>query len=132
MTVGAGAGLTVLNRYRLTGSEAAFGAAIRALAARVEAEGARGVLGYRFFANGPKGAARAVIDYADSAAWVAHHRIAMDWPQMQALHEVAALEEIVFLGAPDPEVWQWLEGSPLRDKVVSGFEPVAGFVREGR
>ena len=121
--------LTVLNSYRLTGSEARFRAAIAALAARVEAEGERGVLSYRFFVDAKAGVARAVIDYDGPAAWIGHHEIAMGWPEMTALHSAARLEECVFLGTVTPEIHAWLAGSGLTARVVDGFTAAGGFLR---
>lgn len=69
--------LTVLNLYRLTGSAGAFTDAVIALAARVEREGERGLLSYRFWVNATEGTARAVIDYATPQAWIGHHDISM-------------------------------------------------------
>ncbi|WP_238365611.1 putative quinol monooxygenase [Mesobacterium pallidum] len=125
-------GLTVLNRYALLGTAEAFRAAITALATRVEAEGHPGVLGYRFFLDPERGEARAVIDYADDAAWLGHHDIAMGWPEMTALHAAARLDEITFLGAVTPAIRAWIDGSTLTARVTAGYAPVAGFLRQGR
>jgi len=121
--------LTVLNLYRLKASAKAFTDAITALAGRVEREGEQGVLSYRFWVNEADGTARAVIDYATSQAWIGHHDIAMGWPEMQALHTVAGLEEVTFLGSLTPEIRTWLVGSSLTAKVRDGFAPAAGFRR---
>jgi hypothetical protein len=121
--------LTVLNLYRLTGAEDRFRAAIAALAARVEAEGERGVLSYRFFVDAQTGMARAIIDYDAPAAWIGHHEIAMGWPEMKALHAAARLEECVFLGTVTPEIRAWLAGSGLAARVVDGLDWAAGFER---
>jgi hypothetical protein len=121
--------LTVLNLYRLTGTQAGFRAAVSALAARVEAEGERGVLSYRFFVDVTAGAARAVVDYDTPAAWIGHHEIAMAWPEMKALHAAARLEECIFLGSVTPEIRAWIAGSGLTARVVDGFAPAAGFRR---
>ena len=80
--------LTVLNLYTLRNGAGPFTAAITALAKRVEAEGERGILSYRFFVHQDGTTARAVIDYATPEAWIGHHDIAMDWPEMRALHGV--------------------------------------------
>ncbi len=119
--------LTILNHYRLTESPEAFTAAIAALATRVEAEGERGVLSYRFFVSAET--ARAVVDYATPEAWIGHHEIAMAWPEMQALHRVARLSEVVFLGPMTEEIRAWLAASGLQARVESGFVAAAGFHR---
>jgi hypothetical protein len=121
--------LTVLNRYSLKGSAAAFTEAIRALAGRVEREGERGLLSYRFWVNEAQGTARAVIDYATPKAWIGHHDISMSWPKMKALHAVAALEDVTFLGPLTPEIRAWLAGSSLTAKLHDGFAHAAGFRR---
>ncbi len=121
--------LTILNRYRLVDTPEAFLAAIGRLARRVETEGHPGVLGYRFFASGAEGAARAVVDYSGPDAWIGHHDLAMGWPEMRALHQVARLEEIVFLGLLTPEIRTWIDGSQLTARIVEGYEFAAGFRR---
>jgi len=121
--------LTVLNLYRLKGSAVAFTDAITALASRVEREGERGLLSYRFWVNEADGTARAVIDYATPRAWIGHHDISMSWPEMKALHAVAGLEHVTFLGPLTPEIRAWLAGSGLTATVHDGFAPAAGFRR---
>jgi hypothetical protein len=122
-------GLTILNTYILRGSADDFATAITALAARVEAEGERGVLSYRFFVSAELGQARAVIDYATPEAWIGHHDIAMAWPEMQALHGVAALSHVTFLGPMTPEIRAWLDRSGLKAAVETGYVAAAGFRR---
>ena len=121
--------LTVLNRYTLRQSPADFCAAIRALAARVEAEGHAGVLSYRFFVSEGEGQARAMIDYADADAWTGHHDRAMGWPEMAVLHAAATLDEVIFLGTVTTEIKDWLQGSSLRARVSDGYSLAAGFQR---
>jgi hypothetical protein len=121
--------LTILNHYRLTDSDEAFLVAIKALVARVEAEGHSGVMSYRFFLQAGAGACQAVIDYAGPEAWIGHHEIAMAWPEMQALHKVAVLEDVTFLGPYTNEIRDWLSRSSLKATVRSGFEIAAGFRR---
>lgn len=121
--------LTVLNRYTLKQGAAPFTAAITALARRVEAEGDSGVLSYRFFVGQDGTDARAVIDYATPAAWIGHHDIAMVWPEMRALHGVADLSEVTFLGTVTPEITAWIESSGLKARLVTGFTAAAGFRR---
>ncbi len=121
--------LTVLNLYMLRNGAGPFTAAITALAKRVEAEGERGILSYRFFVAEDGTTARAVIDYATPAAWIGHHDIAMGWPEMRALHGVAELAEVTFLGKVTPEITEWINGSGLTADVHGGFAPAAGFSR---
>jgi hypothetical protein len=121
--------LTVLNFYRLKGSAAGFTDATTALAGRVEREGARGLLSYRFWVNEADGTAQAVIDYATPKAWIGHHDISMSWPEMKALHAVAGLEQVTFLGPLTSEIRAWLAGSSLTATVHDGFAPAAGFRR---
>lgn len=123
------AGLTILNTYTLRGSVADFKTAITALAARVEAEGERGVLSYWFFVSADAGLARAVIDYATPKAWIGHHDISMTWPEMKALHGVAALSHVTFLGPITPEIRAWLDRSGLKAQVETGYVASAGFCR---
>jgi hypothetical protein len=120
--------LTVLNHYTLNGSPDNFVVAAQALAARVKSEGHPGVLSYRFFA-GPE-SARAVVDYADAAAWIGHHEIAMGWPEMKALHQAAGLAHSVFLGSLTDEIRAWLAGSGLTVRVEEGYTFTAGFRRD--
>ncbi|MEY4695714.1 MAG: hypothetical protein RIT14_142 [Pseudomonadota bacterium] len=124
-----GAAICVLNHYDLIGPPEAFGTAIAALAARVQAEGHPGLRGYRFYLNADAGRAQAVIDYADAAAWIGHHDQAMPWPEMRALHAVARLAEITFLGPVPPDIEAWLARSGLTARLVRGYRPVAGFQR---
>ncbi len=122
--------LTAFNLYRLTGSADDFRTATRALADRVEAEGHSGVLSYRFFADAQAAIGTAVVDYADTAAWIGHHDIAMGWPEMQAMHRVARLEEVTFLGDVAPEIRDWIAASGLTATLRTGFAVAAGFVRD--
>ena len=121
--------LTVLNLYRLKGSAAAFTDAITALSGRVEREGERGLLSYRFWVNEAEGTARAVIDYATIQAWIGHHDISMPWPEMKALHAIAGLEDVTFLGPLATEIRAWLSGSSLTATIHDGFVFAAGFRR---
>ncbi len=121
--------LTILNHYRLNDTAAHFTAAIAALAARVQRCGEPGVLSYRFFVSGVDPVARAVIDYATPQAWIGHHERSMLWPEMQALHRVATLDEVTFLGPLTDDIQAWLAKSSLTAKVHSGFTLAAGFAR---
>jgi len=122
-------GLTILNTYTLRGSPDEFITAITALAARVEAQGERGVLSYRFFVSAERGLARAVIDYATPMAWIGHHDISMSWPEMKALHGVAVLSHVTFLGPITPEIRAWLDRSGLKAEVETGYVASGGFRR---
>lgn len=122
-------GLTALNVYRLVGPPEDFVAATRALAARVEAEGHPGVLGYRFFVDAGQGVGRAVVDYADADAWIGHHDLCMGWPEMRALHAAARLEQVTFLGPVPEAIRHWLARSTLTATLHQGFLSATGFVR---
>ena len=121
--------LTILNSYVLTGTADAFRQAMIRLAARVETEGHRGILSYRFFVNEAGGCAHAVVDYLNPEAWIGHHEIAMDWPEMIAMHETARLSEVTFLGPLTPEIRAYLEGSRISATTKDGNSFVAGFRR---
>jgi hypothetical protein len=121
--------LTVLNTYSLQGSAAEFTVAITALAARVELAGHPGILSYRFFVKADQRLARAVIDYADPAAWIGHHEIAMLWPEMKALHDVATLRHVAFLGPLTDDIHNWLAQSGLQAEIEAGYVAAAGFAR---
>lgn len=123
------ANLTILNQYSLLTSAQDFACAIRALCARVQAQGHYGVLSYRFYANPETKTARAVIDYESAQAWIGHHDIAMTWPEMRALHAVAKLDEVTFLGDMTPDIENWLAASTLTAVVRSGNSYVTGFQR---
>jgi hypothetical protein len=121
--------LTVLNLYRFEGGADAARAAFAALAARVEREGHPGIRSYRFFVHADQPIARAVIDYAGPSAWLGHHDISMAWPEMRALHGVARLAEVTFLGPFTPEMQAWLDRSGLTARIETGYSFVAGFQR---
>jgi len=122
--------LTALNCYTLNSTDEAFIAATSALAARVEVEGHPGVLSYRFFVNVAEGTGRAVIDYANAAAWIGHHEIAMGWPEMKALHAAATLSEVTFLGEVAQEIRDWLGASALKARIHEGNILAARFSRD--
>ena len=121
--------LTILNTYTLKAPAEAFTLAIRTLAARVEAEGHSGVLSYRFFVNAEEGIGRAVIDYDAPSAWIGHHDISMEWPEMKALHAVATLSDVTFLGQMTDEISAWLARSQIKAKLHTGYAAAAGFCR---
>ncbi|MGR3724296.1 hypothetical protein LGT41_0009025 [Abyssibius alkaniclasticus] len=121
--------LTILNRYNLLAPAAQFDMAVLALVRRVEQEGHRGVLSYRFFANPREATAQAVIEYENPTAWIGHHDTSMDWPEMKALHKVAGLAEVTFLGAFTDEIEAWLNASSLSARLKTGNRFAAGFTR---
>lgn len=121
--------LTVLIEYQLIGSEAAFRTAISKLVARVQTAGHPGVLSYRFFVNPGAASARAVVDYASPDAWIGHHDISMAWPEMTAMHQVARLTCVTFLGPLTTEIENWISGSNLNVQLDSGHDFAAGFQR---
>lgn len=121
--------LTILNRYTLKSSAREFAAAIDALVTRVEAEGDPGILSYRFFVNEGDRTATGIIDYNSPRAWIGHHDIAMDWPEMKALHGVATLAEVTFLGPLTDEIRDWIANSTLTAHIRSGNHFASGFQR---
>ena len=121
--------LTVLNLYTLKTTAADFEAAIRLLVARVQKEGHPGVRSYRFFVNAAHSTGRAVIDYETPEAWIGHHDLAMDWPEMKGLHAVAALSEVTFLGPLTPSILDWIATSSLTARLNQGNVFAAGFHR---
>ncbi len=105
--------LIIVNEYRLLAEASDFVAAITALAARVDREGERGVLSYRFHASSLEPAAAAVVHYRDPAAWIGHHETAMVWPEMAGLHRVAKLARVTALGPVTEAIHAWLARSGL-------------------
>ncbi|PZQ99296.1 MAG: hypothetical protein DI533_00925 [Cereibacter sphaeroides] len=120
--------LTALLTYRLNGAAAEFSAAAGHMAERVRTDGDPGVLTYRFFVD--EGSARAVVDYRDPAAWIAHHDMIMGWPEMAELRRVATLSEITFLGEVSGAMLDWLSRSGLKAEVRHGARLTAGFIRD--
>ena len=51
----------------------------------------------------------------------------MPWPEMTALHTVARLVELTFLGPLTPEIRAWLDGSSLTARINDGNAFAAGF-----
>jgi quinol monooxygenase YgiN len=119
--------LSVVNRYVLRDS-LRFEAAVTALAARVRDEGHPGILSYRFYRPGPD-EGRAVVTYADPAAWVGHHDLVMGWPEMVALRAAADLAEIMLFGPVSPAMQDWLDRMGVSGLVRHQGLPVAGFRR---
>ncbi len=121
--------LTIVSRYELIAPPAAFEIAESSLSERVARDGEPGILSYRFFTNPGAQEAHAVIDYDTPAAWIGHHEIAMSWPEMAALHAVARLAEVTFLGPLTPEIRAWLDASSLTARINDGNAFAAGFLR---
>lgn len=121
--------LTILNHYDLTAPPEIFTEVLEKLVQRVRSEGYPGVLSYRFFTNQADGTAQGIIDYDTPAAWIGHHDIAMDWPEMKALHSVATLSRITFLGPMTTEIRNWIANSRLTACVESGNRFAHGFQR---
>ena len=129
MTVAPDAGITVMNRYRLLSGRQAFLAATSALSQRVEGEGHRGVLDYRFHCLDATDEGWAIVRYRDPEAWVGHHDLAMGWPEMAALRAAAELVEINLFGPISDAMRAWLDRMGLAGKVRHHGEAVAGFRR---
>ena len=123
----ASAEIVVVNRYTLRNAQA-FASAATALAARVRDQGDPGVLSYRFHCS-DQTTAWAVVRYADAAAWIGHHDLAMAWPEMAALRAAADLDEVLLAGEPTAEMQDWIDRLNLRPRLRSLGHPVAGFQR---
>lgn len=121
--------LMVVNHYRLLAGPAAFSAATASLAARVECDGHPGVLDYRFFVQGMADEGRAVVRYANPAAWIGHHDIAMGWPEMAALRAVADLTAFHVHGAVSADMVRWMDQAGLAARLRDWGPAVAGFSR---
>jgi|GEM_PF-1954105 len=127
-----GAGqIAAFNLYGLLAGRDAFLAATGALAARVAAEGHPGILHYRFFAGDDGREGAATVIYADAAAWIGHHEIAMGWPEMRAMHAVARLREITLMGPVTAEITGWLARSGLTATLRLFPAAGGGFRRAG-
>ena len=120
-----GAEVVAVNRYGVQDA-AAFDAATVALGARVQAEGHPGVLSYHFYRQAE---GRAVVRYADPAAWVGHHDLIMGWPEMAALRSAASLEEVLLFGPVTADMLAWIDRMGLGDRVRFMGDPLAGFTR---
>jgi hypothetical protein len=118
--------IVAVNRYMLTGPPVVFGSAAAALTDRVRDQGHPGVISYRFFTAGP--VAFGNVLYADAAAWLGHHAIAMDWPEMAALRAAARLDNVTLLGPVTPPIRAWFDRNGLAAILTTG-QLAAGFVR---
>lgn len=116
-----------ITEYELVDTPEAFVAAISALADRTEREGHGGVLGYQFYVDRETLTAGAVIQYADAAAWVAHHQMAYQWDEMPILQATVSLSRLTLFGPLNDELEGWLDGAEFPIARFGGF--AAGFVR---
>ena len=102
-----------VNQYTLAGSSDDFAATISALAERTLSVGHKGVETYRWYVNADAGTAGALIVYADAAAWLAHHHMAYQWPEMAALQATVSLTQLTVFGQLSPEVDELLANAGL-------------------
>ena len=93
-----------INEYRLAADADRFVEAISAVARRTETDGEPGVLRYQFFVNRDDDTAVATIVYRDADAWLAHHRLAYEWPEMAAFQSTVQLQRLTFLGPLNAEI----------------------------
>jgi len=93
-----------INEYRLAADADRFVEAIIAVAQRTETEGEPGVLRYQFFVNRDDNTAVATIVYRDAEAWLAHHRMAYEWPEMAVFQSTVQLQRLTFLGPLNEEI----------------------------
>ncbi len=121
--------ITNVNEYELAKSAAEFADAITALAHRTEQSGHAGVLSYRFFIDRESSAASAIIVYADGQAWLEHHQMAYEWPEMAQLQSTVKLRRLTFLGPKDEAVVAAITGAGLSIPVTWYGELAAGFDR---
>ena len=114
-----------VNEYELAGTADEFVEAITALARRTEAEGEPGVLRYQFFVNRESATAIATIVYRDANAWLEHHRLAYEWPEMGALQATVRLQRLTFLGPLNEEIEAMAAGIDVPiarcDTLAAGF-----------
>ncbi len=121
--------LVIVNDYKLLSSVAAFTTEITSLATRVRDEGHVGVRSYLFYARAEDATARAIIHYTDPDAWIGHHDIAFDWPEMKALHRVARLAQVTFHGELTKAICDWMVRAGLSVPIVHYPDFASGFVR---
>ena len=114
-----------VTEYELTAPADEFVEAITALTRRTETEGEPGVLRYHFFVNRENETAIATIVYRDAAAWLEHHRIAYEWPEMAALQATVRLKRLTFLGPLDEKIEAMAAGIDVPiarcDTLAAGF-----------
>lgn len=114
-----------VNEYDLAAPADDFVAAIDDLARRTEGEGEPGVLRYQFYVDRAGGSAIAMIVYRDAEAWLEHHRIAYEWPEMAALQATVRLTRLTFLGPLDERIRAMAAGVDVPigycDTLAAGF-----------
>ena len=116
-----------INQYELKAPIAEFEAAISALAARTRDEGHEGVEQYWWYSDGSGERAAAVIGYRDSEAWLRHHEIAYQWPEMAALQATVAIQSLTVMGPISQEVADFLTNADIN--VIDYPTWAAGFSR---
>jgi quinol monooxygenase YgiN len=121
-------GIIQVTEYELADTAETYIDAISALADRTDREGHPGVLGYQFYVNRTENTAGAVIQYADSDAWLAHHRMAYQWVEMPALQATVALKRLTLFGPLNDELRAWIGGTGL--EYIHYDEAAAGFIRQ--
>ena len=118
-----------INEYRLAADADRFVEAITAVAERTETEGEPGVLRYQFYVNRDDHSAVATIVYRDAEAWLAHHRMAYDWPEMAAFQSTVQLQKLTFLGPLNEEIEAMASGVSVPvsycDTLAAGFARTA-------
>ena len=114
-----------INEYRLAAGADRFVEAINAVAQRTETEGEPGVLRYQFYVNRDDNTAVATIVYRDANAWLEHHRLAYEWPEMGALQATVRLQRLTFLGPLNEEIEAMASGIDVPiarcDTLAAGF-----------
>ncbi len=93
-----------INEYRLAAGADRFVEAISAVAQRTETEGEPGVLRYQFYVGRDDNTAVATIVYRDAEAWLAHHRMAYEWPEMAVFQSTVQLQRLTLLGPLNEEI----------------------------
>lgn len=121
--------ITNVNEYDLAKSPDEFVDDIGALAKRTEDSGHAGVLSYRFFVDRRENKAAAIIVYAGGEAWIEHHKIAYQWPEMTQLQSTVKLLRLTFLGPRDEAVSSAIENAGLSIHVIWLDELAAAFDR---
>lgn len=121
--------IVVINRYGIRDA-GAFEAAVLALVERVRTQGHSGLRNYHFFRT-EADEGRAVVVYDGPEAWVAHHDIIMDWPEMSTFRGAAELQEIDLHGPVTDEMRAWIDRMGLSTKINYRGPAIAGFHRSG-
>ena len=120
--------ITNVNEYELEATAEGFTAAITTLVERVKESGHPNVLSYRFFVDAETEAAAAIIVYANGEAWLEHHRMAYQWPEMATLQSTVRLKRLTFLGPKHAAVVSAVQSAGLTvpiswlDTFAAGFD----------